>query len=74
RVGLGAVTLTSVDQILAERRVELAFEGHRLFDIKRTRGSVGAFPWNADILVFPVPQREMDANPALEGQQNPGYN
>ena len=74
RVGLGPVTLTSVDQILAERRVELAFEGHRLFDIKRTRASVGALPWNADILVFPVPQREMDANPALEGQQNPGYN
>jgi starch-binding outer membrane protein, SusD/RagB family len=74
RVGLGAVTLTSVDQILAERKLELAFEGHRLFDIKRTRANVGTLPWNADILVFPVPQREMDANPSLEGQQNPGYN
>lgn len=73
RVGLDPVTLTTVDQILAERRVELAFEGGRLFDIKRTRGSVGSFPWNADILVFPIPEREMDANPGLEGQQNPGY-
>ncbi len=74
RVGLDPVVLTSVDQILHERRIELAFEGGRLFDIKRTRTDVGQYPWNADILVFPIPRREIDANPALEGQQNPGYN
>jgi starch-binding outer membrane protein, SusD/RagB family len=74
RVGLAPVELTSVDQILHERRLELAFEGNRLFDIKRTRTDVGQYPWNADILVFPIPQREIDANPALQGQQNPGYN
>jgi starch-binding outer membrane protein, SusD/RagB family len=74
RVNLTPVNdLNSVDTILAERRLELAFEGGRLFDIKRTRGSVGSNPWNANILVFPVPEREIDANPGLEGQQNPGY-
>lgn len=73
RVGLDPVTLSTVDQILAERRVEIAFEGGRLFDIKRTRGGVGSFPWNANILVFPIPERELDANPGLAGQQNPGY-
>ena len=24
-------------------------------------------------LVWPIPQHEMDANPQLKGQQNPGY-
>jgi hypothetical protein len=69
--------------ILVERRKEFAFEGHRLFDLTRTkqtftktrRGTITFIvnsPENRTIL--PIPQREMDANPQLAGQQNPGYN
>jgi hypothetical protein len=71
-----ASTYTALDNItlqdiLEERVLELAYEGHFLFDIKRTGGSVGSISWDADNLVFPIPQREMDANPNLT--QNDGY-
>lgn len=62
--------------IMLERKLELAFEGHFLHDIRRTQGTIAQFgpiSWDDDILVMPIPQREIDANPALDGQQNPGY-
>ena len=71
RVGLSALASLTVDDILAERRKELAFEGLRLHDLKRTQQSVSGSPFNADELVFPIPQREIDVNTNL--QQNPGY-
>ncbi len=72
RAGLQDLTsITSVDQILTERKKELAFEGHFLEEIKRTHGSVGSIPWNSTKLIFPIPQREMDANKNLV--QNDGY-
>ncbi|WP_425389604.1 RagB/SusD family nutrient uptake outer membrane protein [Ekhidna sp.] len=67
---LAAVT---VNDVLLERRLELAFEGHRLHDIKRLQQNVGTLTYDAPELVFPIPQREIDANPALANQQNPGY-
>ena len=66
---LNSVTL---EDILTERVRELAFEGFLLHDIKRTKGNVGSMPWNDNKLVFPIPLREMQANPKLV--QNPGYN
>jgi hypothetical protein len=71
-----APTYTALDNItlqdiLDERLLELAFEGHILFDIKRTGGTVGTTSWDADNLIFPIPQREMDANSNLT--QNDGY-
>ena len=70
----GATPLTTVDlnAILLERRLELAFEGQQLADIKRTAGTVGTTPYNANNLVLPIPQREIDTNKELV--QNPGYN
>ncbi len=67
---LGAGTAT-VDAILRERRLELAFEGTLIHDLRRTRSNVSTFPFNADRLVMPVPQREIDTNKSLV--QNPGY-
>lgn len=64
----GPVTL---QDILDQRHLELAFEGHFLFDLKRTKGSVGSIPWDSPALVYPIPQRERDANPELK--QNEGY-
>lgn len=70
-----------LDAILTERRIELAFEGHRLFDLLRNGEGVPAQPidnvpaqaWGSDFVIFPIPQEEMLANPALAGQQNKGY-
>lgn len=65
----------NLNAILKERRLELAFEGHLLHDAKRTRRNLvysdQMIPFSSPRLVFPVPQREMDANKNLT--QNPGY-
>ena len=73
RARANATPLTAVDlaAILLERRLELAFEGQQLADIKRTAGTVGTTPYNANNLVLPIPQREIDTNKQLV--QNPGY-
>ena len=68
------------EKVLAERRIELAFEGHRWFDLIRIGNgeyalnflhSIGKVNANQKHLLLPIPQREMDANPNLI--QNPGY-
>jgi len=58
-------------QFLKERKLELAFEGEAIHDIKRIQGSVGALPWSSPKLVYPIPARELRANPNLT--QNTGY-
>jgi hypothetical protein len=80
RAGLTALAgLTGqdlVDAIWKERRLELAFEGQRLWDVLRTgKGLVkGTTTINYDDykLVAPIPQTEIDTNPKLK-PQNPGY-
>ncbi|CCH02550.1 RagB/SusD domain protein [Fibrella aestuarina BUZ 2] len=64
--------------VLLERRLELAFEGHRWYDLVRTKRLISAMKaQNPSILVedrhylLPIPQTERDVNPALT--QNPGY-
>lgn len=64
----GELTLSA---ILLERSHELAFEGHKIHDIKRLEGSVGSIPWNSPKLVFPIPERETKINTGLT--QNDGY-
>lgn len=73
RAGLNELSESelSLDDIWRERDLELAFEGHAIHDHKRTERDVGNISWDANRLVFPIPQREMDVNDALE--QNPGY-
>lgn len=68
-----ATTLTSVNlnTIIAERKLELAFEGQQVHDAKRLKRSIGTFAFNDNKLVIPIPQREIDTNKALV--QNPGY-
>lgn len=61
----------TLDDILLERRRELAFEGFRLHDIKRLEGNVGLLPWNSPRLILPIPNREIIVNPNLV--QNEGY-
>ena len=65
------------DSLLLERRLELAFEGHRWYDLARTKRLISAMKaQNPTIAVeerhylFPIPQTERDVNPKLD--QNPG--
>jgi hypothetical protein len=73
RAGLPAATSVTLDDILLERRLELAHEGFKLHDMKRLKQSVGSLPYNDPKLVYPIPAREIAANPALKDQQNEGY-
>jgi hypothetical protein len=85
RAGLAGVS-TSLSQdamresIIHERRIELAFEGHRWFDMIRINNgeyalnflhSIGKTNVTKERLLFPIPQTEIDSNPLMT--QNPGY-
>lgn len=68
------------EKIRKERRLELAFEGHRWFDMIRWDNgryaldflhSIGKTNATQKHLLFPVPQKDRDANSHLT--QNPGY-
>lgn len=75
RVGLGSVPAT-LDNIYNERRLELATEGHRFFDLVRTGravtvlGPLGYKPNKSEYL--PIPQSEIDVTKGVI-KQNPGY-
>jgi len=73
RAGLAPAGAVTLNDILLERRLELAFEGHSIHDIRRLKGNVGVRPWNDPKLLFPIPARELESNPSLKTQQNPGY-
>ncbi len=71
RVGLADLGSVTIADILNERHLELAFEGHQIHDLKRTGRSVGALAFNAPKLIFPIPSREIIINPDME--QNEDY-
>ncbi len=72
-----------MDDIIQERRKELAFEGDRFHDLNRLKKTINrstnypaaarviAYPFNKRLL--PIPQVETDANPTIKLQQNAGY-
>ncbi|QHT65533.1 RagB/SusD family nutrient uptake outer membrane protein [Rhodocytophaga rosea] len=66
-------------ELIEEERVyELAFEGHRWYDLVRTgRANVvmSSFSanWKETYNVWPIPLGEIQRNPGLAGAQNPGY-
>jgi starch-binding outer membrane protein, SusD/RagB family len=77
RVGLSPLAVLDLDAILLERKLELAFEGFNLDDIKRLGITTGYFsgggglPHTSPKLVLPIPDRERRVNPNLT--QNEGY-
>ena len=73
RAGLDAATTVTLDDIILERRLELAFEGFKIHDVRRLHQNVSSYPYNDPKLVFPIPARELEANPKLKSEQNPGY-
>ena len=71
---------TMREKIIHERRMELAFEGHRWFDMIRINNgnyaieflkSIGKNQVTKERLLLPIPQTEMDSNNLMT--QNPGY-
>ena len=71
---------SALDVVLDERRMELAFEGHRFFDVYRNnqamdRRYAGVQAWEViqptdNRIQFPIPYEEVAASGI---QQNPGY-
>ena len=73
-----------IDAILGERRIELAFEGHRFWDLMRTKAAVTnkydsdgstilpSQPFGAKKNIFPIPQIEIDKSKGVLAQ-NDGY-
>lgn len=74
---------TLLDDIITERRKELAFEGDRHFDMQRLKRDITRsvnYPASALSILYsntrrilPIPQAELDANANIRSQQNPGY-
>ena len=77
---------TLLQAILAERRKELAFEGHRYWDLARynqdvVRVNLGGNYTGVPLVIpagyfrriLPIPQTELDANPSIREEQNTGY-
>jgi len=64
RAGLGVPTLTGIDAIYHERRVELAMEGHRFWDVVRQgKGNdvLGQYGFVEGVNNhFPIPQAQLD--------------
>ena len=92
RAGIKTIAVPSsqeamIDAILKERRLELAFEGFRFFDLlrhgfERAKAIHDAmpqqdsywqprFPLTEETVFMPIPQTALDNNPSLV--QNPGY-
>lgn len=87
RRGAAAIASTGaalLEDIITERRKELAFEGERYHDLQRLKRDVVRstnYPAAARTIAFsnfrrimPIPQGELDANPTIKTQQNPGWN
>lgn len=70
RAGLGG-GVAALNNILRERRLELAFEGHSIHDLRRTESNIGSLSFDDPTLIFPIPQREIIINSSLE--QNEAY-
>lgn len=74
-----------IGAILKERRKELVLEGHTFWDYFRRAipfdrepeecidNSTSYIDYTRPQVVYPIPEQEMDANPAIRKEQNPGY-
>ena len=79
------LTTATINDVLNERRLELAFEGQRWFDLVRNDKAISVMNGlnnrdagrltmdlvTSDKLLMPIPQPQIDKNPSMV--QNPGY-
>lgn len=83
-----AVGTITLDMILDEKSKELFTEGHKFFDMMRLGRSITfnddlggvPIPTRAKTIdrtfyktILPIPEEEINANPGIGAQQNPGY-
>lgn len=86
RRGATAIASTGTalfEDIISERRKELAFEGDRYLDLARLKrdvvrgvnypAAIRNIPYTDFRRLLPIPQRELDANENIRGQQNPSW-
>lgn len=88
RAGLTAISLATpaanvLTEVLAQRRFELAFEGHRWYDLVRTKSNIVKEPtslyatapvdYTDRRILAQIPTTAIDTNPNLKNAQNPGY-
>lgn len=75
-----ATGLALLDEILLERRIELSYEGHRLWDLTRNKRGVfrtdhtsetSSVPYPDERFVLAIGKFEIDVNDNIK--QNPGY-
>jgi hypothetical protein len=81
--GYNSTGAALLDDIVTERRKELAFEGDRFYDLNRLKRDIErqsdaasipaplSIPYTDYHRVAPIPQSELQANPNIK--QNPGY-
>ena len=76
-----------LEDIITERRKELAFEGDRFYDLQRLnrqivrynddgadqKGDGVTIPFPYSLRLMPIPQQEVLRNPNIASEQNPGY-
>ena len=67
-----ALAADFLDAVLDERKAELNFEGHRMFDLARTGKINAVLGIDAFRSIFPIPYRETIATDGAI-KQNPGY-
>ena len=82
-LGYTSTGATLFNDIIQERRKELAFEGDRFHDLNRLKrpivrsanypAAVRTIAYPSDKRLLPIPQAETDANPIIKAQQNSGY-
>jgi len=79
RSGSTTITTNNITELIGaiekERRLEMAFEGHRWFDLVRTGRALDLLPTvkNINQTLFPIPQSELITNNNPGMIQNPGY-
>ncbi|MGN6618325.1 MAG: RagB/SusD family nutrient uptake outer membrane protein [Ilyomonas sp.] len=71
RSGGDALQNVTGNDFVDERLRELAFEGDRVWTLKRLKMNIDGLAYNDPKLVLPIPQAEIDVNNNL--QQNQGY-
>ncbi len=74
KAGMPDYTTVSLDTIKTERQLELAFEGHRIHDLRRWNvvipitdddGNPATLDYNGPQLIMPIPQNDINTNPNL---------
>lgn len=74
RAGIAQLTSVSLDQIRHERRVELAYEGHRYWDVRRWRTATtelsGAFSGVRYILDYETKKFKIEVIEDIDGPNN----